>query len=199
MTQIKICGLFRDEDVDYVNEAKPDMCGFIIDVPKSHRNVGAGQLLRLRKRLDAGIRPVGVFVNAPIGRIREIVQEGLIDMVQLHGAEGEAYIMELKKQIPIPVIKAFNIRSAKDTEKAAASLADLVLADNGGGTGKTFDWGLVRTLDRPFILSGGLNPDNVSEAVESLHPWAVDMSSGVETERIKDRQKILAAVAAVRG
>ena len=99
----------------------------------------------------------------------------------------------------ILVIQAFAIHSENDIVRAGNSAADYILLDRGTGTGQTFDWGLIRGMNRPFFLAGGLGPDNLAEAVGQLHPFAVDMSSGVETEKIKDREKILRAVSIIRG
>ena len=109
MTKIKICGLFRSCDIDYVNEATPDFCGFIIDVPKSHRNVTVEQVRLLRKSLCPEIQAVGVFVDAPQELIAGLVLDGTLDLVQLHGQEDEVYIAELRKQISVPIIKAFSV------------------------------------------------------------------------------------------
>ena len=199
MTRIKICGLTRPCDVDYVNEAMPDFCGFIIDVPASRRNVTAETVRELRARLAPEIRPVGVFVNAPQALIVSLVQDGTLSMVQLHGQESDDYITELRGQIAVPLVQAFSIRTTEDVRRAEASLADHVLLDHGaGGTGSVFDWSLLRGISRPFLLAGGLRPENLQQAIEATHPWAVDLSSGVETDGKKDRGKILAAVQTVR-
>ena len=199
MTRIKICGLSRPCDVDYVNEAMPDFCGFVIDVPASRRNVTAETVRELRARLAPEIRPVGVFVNAPQALIVSLVQDGTLSMVQLHGQESDDYITALRGQIAVPLVQAFSIRTTEDVRRAEASLADHVLLDHGaGGTGSAFDWSLLQGLKRHFILAGGLKPENLQQAIEATHPWAVDLSSGVETDGKKDRGKILAAVQTVR-
>ena len=199
MTKIKICGLSRPCDIDYVNEAKPDFCGFIIGVPKSRRNVTAEQVRLLRKSLRPGIQAVGVFVDAPLDLIAGLVRDGALDLVQLHGQEDEAYIAALRGRISVPIIKAFSVRTREDVDRAEQSAADHILLDHGaGGTGKTFDWSLLTGVARPYILAGGLTPENLPEAIKGLRPWAVDLSSGVETDGKKDRSKILAAVRAVR-
>ena len=186
-TKIKICGLSRMEDIDYVNEARPDYCGFVIGVPASRRNVTVTQLARLRQRLSEQI-------------CAELLNDGVIDAAQLHGSEDEVYIARLRAMTEKPLIKAFSVKSLTDLEKAERSSADLVLLDHGkGGTGESFDWELLRHWkNRPYILAGGLSADNIAEAVRKYRPYAVDLSSSVETEGKKDREKILAAVAAVR-
>ncbi len=199
MTRIKICGLSRPCDIEYVNEAKPDFCGFIINVPKSRRNVSPDTVRQLVKNLSPEIKPVGVFVNAPIEEITALVQDGTLSYVQLHGQEDEAYIAALRKHIQVPIIQAFKITCPEDAARAEASSADYILLDNGsGGTGKTFDWTHLSSVTRPYILAGGLGPDNLQQAVSQLSPWGVDLSSGVETDGYKDREKVLAAVRAVR-
>ena len=199
MTKIKICGLRRPEDIAYVNEAKPDFAGFIIDVPKSRRNVPQEKVRELTALLSPEILPVGVFVNAPMETILSLVTDGTLKAVQLHGQESQSYLEELKKQVTVPLIRAFSIRSPEDLTEAEKSPADFVLLDNGaGGTGETFDWSLLSSFDRPFFLAGGLRLENITEAVNRFHPYALDLSSGVETDGYKDKEKIIAAVAAVR-
>ena len=199
MTKIKICGLRRPEDIAYVNEAKPDFAGFIIDVPKSRRNVPREKVRELTALLSPEILPVGVFVNAPMETILSLVTDGTLKAVQLHGQESQSYLEELKKQVAVPLIRALSIRSPEDLTEAEKSPADFVLLDNGaGGTGETFDWSLLSSFDRPFFLAGGLRLENITEAVSRFHPYALDLSSGVETDGYKDKEKIIAAVAAVR-
>lgn len=200
-TKIKICGLSRVCDIEYVNEAKPHFCGFIINVPKSIRNVSLERVKELEKNLDPDIIPVGVFVDEPVENIIYGIKEGLFTHVQLHGKEDDLYIRELKAGADrdITVIKAFSVMDEESVKRAQESSADHILLDNGaGGTGQSFDWALLRDVERPYFLAGGLNLDNLSEAVERLRPWAVDVSSGVETDGRKDREKILAAVRTVR-
>ena len=199
MTKIKICGLFQDRDVDFINEAKPDYCGFIINFPKSHRNVAPDRVRGLRQRLDPAVTPVGVFVDQPPESVAALLQDGTISVAQLHGHEDPAYIRFLRALAPgHPIWKAFKIRSPEDLEAAGASIADLILMDSGQGSGQAFDWSLTAGVERPFLLAGGLTPDNIPQAVRSVRPYGLDLSSGVETDRQKDRRKILAAVAAAR-
>lgn len=199
MTRIKICGLTRPCDIDFVNEARPDFCGFVLNVPKSPRNISITRLYELRRRLADPITPVGVFVNEPPDRILPLARERILGAIQLHGSESPAYIRVLKQQTSLPVIKAFRVSCPEDLREAEESPADWILLDNGsGGTGQSFDWSLLAGFKRPYILAGGLGPENLAEAIKVLSPWGVDMSSGVEHEGYKDREKILAAVAAVR-
>lgn len=196
-TYIKTCGMTRLEDIAAVNEAHPDMCGFIIDFPKSKRSVSAEQQIELASRLDPTICSVGVFVDAPINQIVALAQIGSIQAVQLHGNEDEDYIAHLRKQCTLPIIKAFQIKNANDLAKAEASNADMVLLDSGQGSGESFDWSLLKTFARPYLLAGGLNPQTIPEALNNLNPWGVDLSSGLETNGLKDREKIQSATAIV--
>ena len=199
MTKIKICGLSRPCDIEYVSEAKPDFCGFIINVPKSKRNVSPDTVRQLVKNLSSDVKPVGVFVNAPMDEIAALTEDGTLAYVQLHGKEDEAYIAALREKIHVPIIQAFKVSCPEDVAHAQQSSADYILLDNGsGGTGKTFVWSHLRDITRPYILAGGLGPDNLGLAVSQLAPWGVDLSSGVETDGFKDKNKVLAAVQAVR-
>lgn len=194
-TKIKICGLKRPEDITYVNEAKPDYCGFIIEFPKSSRNVTGALVRELTAKLNPDIIPVGVFVNAAPERVEELLLDGTIHIAQLHGQEDEAYIRRIQKNTGHQVIKAFSVKTAQDIEKSLKSPADYILLDQGGGgTGQTFDWSLIPEIDRTFFLAGGLGADNLETAVWTIHPYAVDLSSSVETDGMKDRDKILKAV-----
>ena len=197
MTKIKICGLFRPCDIEYVNAVRPDWCGFIVNFPKSHRNRTPERVRALRRGLDGAVTPVGVFVDQPVETVAELLNDGTISVAQLHGHEDAAYIAALRAAAPgHPVWKAFKVRGPEDLTAANASPADLVLLDNGRGTGETFDWSLAGGVTRPCLLAGGLTPENIPEAVRRLHPFGLDISSGVETDGKKDCAKILAAVSA---
>ena len=205
MTKIKICGLYRPCDVDYVNRAGPDWCGFVINFPRSHRSVTPEQARKLRSGLSRHVRPVGVFVDRPAEEVAALLDDGTIAAAQLHGHEDETYIARLRSLTrghPMwsgyEIWKAFKIRSAADLEAVAASAADMVLLDNGYGTGRAFDWSLAGGVRRPFLLAGGLTPGNIPDAVRQLRPYGLDISSGVETDKKKDFAKIQAAVAAAR-
>ena len=194
-TKIKICGLKRPEDITYVNEAKPDYCGFIIEFPKSSRNVTGDQVRTITANLHPDIIPVGVFVNASLERVEELLLDGTIQIAQLHGQEDEDYIRRIQRNTRHQVIKAFSVKTTQDIELALQSLADYILLDQGsGGTGKTFDWSLIPEITRPFFLAGGLGSDNLEQAVRTIRPYAVDLSSSVETDGVKDRSKIVEAV-----
>ncbi len=208
--RIKICGLSRPEDIEYVNEAKPDFCGFVIHVPKSIRNTAPDQVRALCSALSLDICPVGVFVNEPVQAVAEMLSEGTIKAAQLHGSEDESYMKELRSYGNFKIIKAFRVPAraadAGTREKQMMQWvkavedcsADLVLLDEGGGTGRTFDWSMAKRISRPYLLAGGIGADNVTDALETLHPWGIDMSSSVETDGVKDREKILTVTAKVR-
>jgi phosphoribosylanthranilate isomerase len=196
VTKIKLCGIYRQEDAELVNQAKPDYFGMVIHFPKSHRNVSREQAAWLRAHIRQDIPAVGVFVNQPVEEIISLLNDGIIDIAQLHGGEGEADILAIREATGKPVWKAFRIRSAQDVENARNSPADLVLLDNGYGTGESFDWRLVGAFSRPFGLAGGLTPENLPQAIAQINPTLVDLSSGIETNKQKDLKKMLRAVAA---
>lgn len=197
MTKIKFCGLTRTGDIEAANELKPDYIGFVF-WPKSKRAVTAGEAKILKSKLDPSIKAVGVFVDEDMEAVKSLLDGGIIDIAQLHGHEDEDYINGLKKASGKPVIKAFRIRSEEDIRKAEASPADLVLLDAGMGDGVTFDWSLIKNTGRPYFLAGGLDPDNAADAVRTLHPYALDVSSGIETDGLKDTNKMAAFAASVR-
>ena len=199
VTKIKICGLRSEEDIRIVNRCQPDYAGFIC-CSRFRRYVPSDTLEQLSKLLHPGIRKVGVFVDQPVEQIAQIVRRQLVDIIQLHGCEDERYISGLRQLIPseIRIMKAFQIYSAEDICQVEASTADDVLLDGGQGSGQTFDWRKIESMNRPFFLAGGLNPENVEEAVRRLHPCAVDVSSGVETDGHKDEEKVRQLIRRVR-
>lgn len=198
-TKIKICGLKREEDIDFANTLNPDFIGYIF-APKSKRYVSPETALTLRRKLSDNIISVGVFVNESIDKIAELLDSNIIGMAQLHGQENEDYIASLRLLTDKPIIKAYKIECEEDIKKAAQSSADYILLDNGdGGTGKSFDWSLIKNVKRPFFLAGGLNADNVKTGIKLIHPYAVDTSSGVETNNIKDFGKMKRFINTVRG
>lgn len=194
-TRIKICGMRRKEDIEAAGACRPDYIGFILS-PGYRRSVTPQEAERLADMLAPGILKVGVFVNETIEGV--IAAAGFLDQIQLHGTEDNTYIKELRAKTAKPVIQAFRIRCADDLKRAMESEADYLLLDNGTGTGEAFDWSLIREMDRPWILAGGLGPDNVEEAVRRFRPYAVDLSSGAETGGWKDPVKMAKCVEAVR-
>lgn len=198
--KIKLCGMFREQDIEYVNEAKPDYIGFIVMFPKSHRNIDLETALRLKKRLSPEIKSVAVSVNAPVERFAEFANSGAADVLQLHGNEDAEYIAALRRLTNVPLIKAVKVASPADIEKANLLDVDFLLLDSGTGSGKAFDHSLIdrERITKPFFLAGGLTPENVRAAALETKPYGVDMSSGIETNKVKDREKILAAVNEIR-
>lgn len=199
MARIKLCGMMTKEDIETANRLKPDYVGFIF-WEKSFRNLSKEQARELKQCLDPSIDAVGVFVDADLHFISELVREHIIHMVQLHGSEDENYIRTLKKILPIgtQIIKAFKVTTREEVKEACECMADYILFDPGKGSGNTFDWDLIKDVERPFFLAGGLNCDNVKDAIDYLDPLCVDVSSGIETDKKKDPEKMERFVSIVR-
>ena len=197
MSKIKLCGLSRKCDIEWVNELKPEYIGFVF-WNKSKRNVPPEKAKELKGLLSPDIKAVGVFVDEPIENVAELLNDNIIDIAQLHGGEDEEYIKKLRALSGKPIIKAFLLKSEIDAERAEKSTADYILVDSGTGTGKSFDWELLKNISRPYFLAGGLCCENISQAITALDPYAVDVSSGIETNGCKDKNKMAAFVAAVR-
>lgn len=199
MTKLKLCGLVRICDIEAVNRLNPEYIGFVF-AKKSRRYVDPAQARELRARLDKGISPVGVFVNESPEAIADLVRSGIIDVVQLHGSEDEDFLRKLRELVSCPIIKAFSVKTPQDVRIACESSADLILLDSGGGgTGTVFDWNLLEPIRRPWFLAGGLSPENAADAIRRLAPYGVDVSSGIETDGVKDIQKMNDFVRAVCG
>ena len=197
MTRVKICGLKSPQDIEIVNECMPDYIGFVF-ADFSKRYVTLEKALELKQLLNPKIKSVGVFVNERIDVIMSILESGAIDIVQLHGNEDEEYVAELRERIrcskvlsPEPeIIQVFNMNKIQNLSDIQKTSADYILLDSGYGTGQTFDWEKLKDIDKPFFLAGGLNLENVEQAVREIAPFAVDVSSGVETQGSKDRSKV---------
>lgn len=198
MTKIKLCGISRMCDIETINQLKPEYIGFVF-AKKSKRYVSAYKAARLKKALSEDIKTVGVFVDEEVEQVAKLLNENTIDIAQLHGSEDEEYIGRLRRRSGKPIIKAFRIEGEADTLKIEGCSADYILLDSGAGSGESFDWSWVKDIKRPFFLAGGLNTTNVKKAVNEIQPFAVDTSSGIETDGIKDKEKMAAFVAAVRG
>ncbi|OYQ65660.1 phosphoribosylanthranilate isomerase [Aerococcus sp. 1KP-2016] len=200
MTKVKLCGIRRLEDVAILNEVKPDYAGFIF--APSKRQVAVDEAEVLRQALDPSIPAVGVFVDAYPLFIKEIVDAGIIQVVQLHGHEDAIYIEETQQMIgDVPIIQAVRVASQSDVN--VDTTADMLLFDAyskgmQGGTGQQFNWDYLTAVDRPYFLAGGLNPDNIQIAIETVGPYAVDISSGVETDGVKDATKIRSLMARIQ-
>ncbi|MCL2079292.1 MAG: phosphoribosylanthranilate isomerase [Oscillospiraceae bacterium] len=223
MSKVKICGLCSAEDICAVNRALPDYIGFVF--APSRRRVDIKTAAELKARIDARIKTVGVFVNETASLIESLYRSGVIDLAQLHGDEDEAYIAGLRertdgkqgradgrewmgksvrsggqKRPPLQIIKAVSVG---DTMPPLPKNADYLLFDtlspNRGGTGVSFDWDLLKSCaGLPYFLAGGLSAQNAAKAIKTLSPYCVDVSSGVETDGVKDAAKIEAFVRLVR-
>ena len=202
MVKLKICGMRRSEDIEMANRHKPDYIGVVF--AESPRKVSYEQAKELSGLLSDEIVPVGVFVNEHMKLIVDLFKDGIIEMAQLHGDEDEKYIRNLKdKSIEetgkqIPVINAIEIKEGADYDdellKWRDSASDYFILDSGKGSGKTFDWSLIDKESEFFknsiFLAGGLNSENLALAIGEFNPFAVDLSSSVETDGFKDEKKI---------
>lgn len=187
----------RVEDALAVNEASPDYAGLIF--AESRRRVSLEMAERIRNTLRSDIPVVGVFVDASEAEIAAVVDRGLVDMIQLHGGEDEDFIRAVKQRFSLPVIKAVRVRESADVLKYDGGCADYLLLDNGKGTGRRFDWRFISpaAIKKPWFFAGGIGEENLIAAAR-YHPFALDVSSGVETDGKKDRDKIIRLVREVR-
>lgn len=209
--KVKMCGISKVETIPAVVEAKPDYMGLVF--APSKRQVTVDQAKILVEELHRGyakkygsdtehdkngtIKTVGVFVNETVENLVTIANEANLDAVQLHGDEDEAFIQSLKERTNVEVWKAIQIRTAADTEKWIDSSADMLLfdayhKDERGGTGEVFDWSSLDAFERPFMLAGGIDSTNVARAIRTVRPYGIDISSGIETNGVKDDEKITA-------
>lgn len=195
MSRIKMCGIRRKADIDYINTLLPEFIGYVF-AEKSKRYITPEMACGLTEILSPEVVPVGVFVNSPVEDVIEIVKSGAVKYVQLHGNEDDSYISELHAE-NITVIKAFIVKSSAEIELAEKSTADFVLLDAGMGDGRTFNHALLKDMKRPYFLAGGLSPENIAGALK-LKPYAVDVSSGIETDGFKDFNKMQDFINAVR-
>lgn len=213
MQKIKLCGMMKPCDIEYANRIKPDFVGFIF--ANTRRKISAAQAKQFREALDAEIPAVGVFVNEDIPVITSLVQNGCIDMIQLHGEEDADYIGRLREVCDVPVIKAVKVQTVEQIRQAAALPVDYLLLDTYrkgvlGGTGEAFDWELLREakaaagdtaegelFGKPYFLAGGLHAGNLREAA-ALGSYGLDVSSGIETDGSKDFTKMVKVMELVR-
>lgn len=194
MKKIKICGLKRREDIEYVNKYQPDYIGFVFAGKK--RKLTYDQVVDLKKYLTSSIQVVGVFVNEDIFFVEKLVKEHVIDLVQLHGQEDQKYIQALKEKVDVSIIKAIQIKNEDSFNEHYD--VDYYLYDHGtGGTGESFDWSMLKEVDKPVFLAGGINLLNIDDALKK-NVYALDVSSGVETDGFKDEKKINKIVRRVR-
>lgn len=211
--KIKICGLRRKEDIDYVNLWRPDMVGFVFAGVK--RKIDYETAKMLKKNLNPEMKAVGVFVNADMEYIDRLVADDIIDMVQLHGDEDEAYIQSLRQSFQeigkpdTPVIKAVRVRSTEQVLAAEKLPVDYLLLDafteeEYGGSGRVFNHALIPNLEKPYLFAGGIDCDNVAEILDSLKeknvtlPFCIDVSSSVEVDGYKDEDKIINIISLVQ-
>ena len=198
MVKIKICGLRRLEDIKIVNRYKPDYVGFVF--ADSKRKVSYELAYEMKSNLNSDIISVGVFVDADINEIIELFDNGTIEIAQLHGQESEEYIKNLKEKTnyQMKIINAIEMSDEKDLLEYDSSIADYLLLDSGKGSGKTFDWNLIRKdLNKEFFLAGGIDISNISKAIVEFNPYAIDLSSSLETDGFKDENKIKAIMEAI--
>ena len=195
MPKVKICGLTREEDIEAVNECLPDYAGFVF--ADSRRKLDITKASVLIKRLNPKVKPVGVFVDMDISKLADIAEICGLAAVQLHGDEDNRYLEDLRRLLPAKtlIIKAVRVKNSDSLKMASSAECDILLFDSyhpsaSGGTGDIFNWSLLKDFARPYILAGGLNQDNVKVALRELAPWGVDVSSGVETDGLKDGTKI---------
>ena len=199
MAKVKICGISHDVEIGIMNELMPDYVGFNF-CSKSKRFIAPEHAGLLRSKLKKGIKSVGVFENAKLDQVALTVETAGLDMVQLRGHETGEYIAVLREYIKCPIIRAFRVSTSMEAERAMYTTADYVMLDSGAGSGTKFDWGMIGSSKRrPYFLKGGLNPDNIQQALElSPQPYALDVSTGVESGSLKDYRKVMKFLQAVR-
>ena len=202
--KIKMCGLRRPDDIIYANECLPDYIGFVF--AESRRKVSGREAKKLGEQLDPSIKKVGVFVNEPLRSLISISEEAGLDIIPLHGDEGEEYIKEVKHETGKELWKAVRVRMVKDIQEAQRLPADKLLLDSFseesyGGTGKVMDFAVLDQADirKPYFIAGGLTVENLPEILKKAEPYGIDISSGIETEGVKDREKMLKVIQCVRG
>lgn len=197
--KIKTCGLFREEDINYANELKPDYIGFVF--AESKRKVGVEKAYNLKNKLDKEIKSVGVFVNDNLDFIFNLIREKIIDIIQLHGNEDNDFLDNLKTKTNAKIIKFIPVENADSILNSLNIFSDFILLDNfKGGVGKTFNWNylkeafesnkkFIEVFNKKYFLAGGLNKENINEALK-FNPYCVDLSGGLETDGIKDFEKM---------
>lgn len=202
--KIKMCGLRRPDDIIYANECLPNYIGFVF--AESRRKVSGREAKKLGEQLDPSIKKVGVFVNEPLRSLISISEEAGLDIIQLHGDEGEEYIKEVKHETGKELWKAVRVRMVKDIQEAQRLPADKLLLDSFseesyGGTGKVMDFAVLDQADirKPYFIAGGLTVENLPEILKKAEPYGIDISSGIETEGVKDSEKMLKVIQCVRG
>ena len=202
--KVKMCGISKVETIPAIVDAKPDYMGLVFAPSKRQVTVDQAKTLveELHKQYavrynSETIKTVGVFVNETVENLLKIAEEVKLDVIQLHGDEDESFIQILKEQSNVEVWKAVQVRSAADAEKWIDSSADMLLfdayhKDERGGTGEVFDWSSLDEFERPFMLAGGIDSTNVARAIRTVRPYGLDISSGIETNGVKDDEKMKA-------
>ena len=197
--KIKTCGLFREEDINYANELKPDYIGFVF--AESKRKVGVEKASDLKNKLDKEIKSVGVFVNDNFDFMLNLIKDKIIDIIQLHGNEDNDFLDNLKTKTNAKIIKFIPVENAESILNSLNIISDFILLDNlKGGVGKTFNWNylkeafelnnnLKKNFNEKYFLAGGLNKENIGEALK-FNPYCVDLSGGLETDGVKDYEKM---------
>lgn len=202
MTKIKICGLTRLDEIKVVNEVFPDYVGFVF--ANSRRKVSFDRAVELKGNLNPLIKAVGVFVNEEPENMIRLCKEQVIDVIQLHGDEKENDILKLRQYLENDIIKAVRVKETEDIIKVAGLPCDYVLLDTYlegqyGGSGTAFNWDLIPQVSKPFFLAGGIHSGNILQAVKQCNPYCIDVSSGVETNHLKDPYKIRKVIEKIRG
>ena len=199
MTKVKICGICHEVEIGIMNELVPDFVGFVF-VSKSRHFIAPEHAGLLRSKLRPGIRSVGVFANHSLKSVAMCVEVAGLDMVQLHGDETAEYVAALREYIRCPIMKVYKVAKPMDAEKALYSTADYVMLDGGNaGDGRTFDWSLLGNVRRKYFLSGGLTPENLNRAmIVTPQPYALNVSSGVEANKMKDYRKVMKFILGVK-
>ena len=194
--RVKICGIKSKEEIAIINDFPVEYIGFIF--AESKRKVLPEDAAQLKASLRKDIQVVGVFVNESVDKVNEIIDQCGLDVVQLHGEESPEYCKQIHQKVwkSIPVKNAQSLKKINDYQQVVDGiLLETYSKDQKGGTGKAFDWDLVKNLQdslplKDFILAGGLNPNNIKRAIDTLQPTIIDLNSGLETDGYKDRNKI---------
>ena len=196
-TELKFCGMRREADILAANACLPDYIGFVF-AAGARRAVTPETARELRAKADSRILAVGVFADQSTAYIAELAAKVPLDVIQLHGSESEVMVEEIRRRTGKPVWRAFQVTAPAVLTAAAATGADGILLDSGKGSGKTFAWEWLRDFSRPYMLAGGLDIENVGEAIKTFSPRGVDVSSALETDGKKDPEKMRAFAEAVR-
>ena len=200
-TKIKICGLTRKEDIQIANRYKPDFIGFVF--AEGRRKISFSTAESLRGELSKEIKVVGVFVNESLDSLQAIIKNNLVDLIQLHGDETASYLLKLKEITDKPIIKAIRTKSRDYIKSQLLLKSDYILFDSYkkglyGGSGIAFDYSMLPEINKPFFIAGGLNRDNILDYIVRTKPYGVDISSGVESNGVKDEGKIAEIIQMIR-